>query len=115
MNKIFLKKIKQTLLEQRAELSGKMMPDRDVDTDGDEMDNIQGNLIIEMNTHFSTRIVDRLAKIADALKAIKEDTYGICQDCEEEIPEKRLIYDPCFETCVSCAEDREFGAKQRKI
>lgn len=114
MNKSFLQKMKTLLLEQKNELLKRSGQDADVDTEGDETDEIQANQLIEMNNQLNSRNNTKLLQIEAALKRIDDKTYGICQDCEEAIPEKRLMMNPYFQTCVSCAEEREAEEKQRK-
>jgi DnaK suppressor protein len=114
LTKKFLKQTKEKLLLERDELLEKSTKRPDIDTDGDETDEIQGNLLIDLHNQLTTRNHSKLFQIADALKRIDDKTYGICQDCEENIPEKRLSANPYFLTCVSCAEERETEEKQRK-
>lgn len=114
LKKAFLKKTKEKLLSERDELSEKSIRRPDIDTDGDETDEIQGNMLIDLHNQLTTRNHAKLTQISDALKRIDDKTYGICQDCEEAIPEKRLELNPYFLTCVSCAEERETEDKQRK-
>lgn len=114
MNKTFLKKIKALLLEQQEEVVKTAAQDLVVDNDGDETDEIQANQLIEMNKQLIGRSATKMAQISAALKRIDEGTYGLCQDCEDPIPEKRLLSNPHFQTCVTCAEEREAEEKQRK-
>lgn len=117
MNKAFLEKIKLTLLAQRQEILNKSNKDPSmnaVDVDGDETDEIQGNMLLEVSKQLVTRDVAKLNSIESALERIENKTYGICDDCGEDIVEKRLLHNPHFLTCVSCAEDREIEEKQRK-
>lgn len=115
MNKTFLQKMKKLLLAEKQELL-KRSSDQEaiVDTEGDETDEIQGNILIELNNQLTTRNNAKLNQIETALKRIDDKTYGICQDCEDPIPEKRLLMNPYFQICVSCAEEREAEEKQRK-
>lgn len=114
LSKSFLKKVKEQLLLERDELTGKSARPPDIDTDGDETDEVQGNLLIELENQLTSRNNQKINQINDALKRLSEKTYGYCQDCEEEIPEKRLNLNPYFVVCVSCAEEREAEIKQRK-
>lgn len=45
--------------------------------------------------------------IDEALRKIQEGTYGTCEDCGEEISEKRLSVMPTATLCISCKESRE--------
>lgn len=110
-----LKKIIDGLLKQKQELLEiQKTSNNEIDTEGDETDSIQANLLIDLNNQLNTRNAAKLAQINSALKRIEDNVYGICEECEEQIPEKRLLINPYFQTCVSCAEDREAEEKQRK-
>ena len=113
-SKTFLKKIKEQLLREREELSERPLQRADIDTDGDETDEVQGNMLIELENAFNSRKSKKLSQINDALQKITDKSYGVCQDCEEDIPEKRLSLNPYFTICVACAEEREAETKQRK-
>lgn len=45
-----------------------------------------------------------LARIDAALSRIKDDDYGYCLNCGEEIAEKRLDIDPAATHCIKCAK-----------
>lgn len=113
--KVFLKKMKEILLAQKKEITLSNYQPRDIDTDGDETDSIQANMIIELGNQLNTRNSSKLLKINGALKRIDDQTYGICEECEEQIPEKRLLANPYFLSCVMCAEEREAEAKRRRF
>lgn len=113
-SKTFLKKIKDKLQQERQDIIDRAKQRPDIDTDGDETDEIQGNILIEMQNHLNTRDQTKLHQISEALNKIEENNYGICQECEEDIPEKRLLANPYFTLCVACAEEREAESKQRK-
>jgi len=114
MNKTFLRKIMDLLLDQKSEILKQAAREVDIDTEGDEIDEIQGNMLIEMTNQLNTRNTAKLSQIEAALKRVEDGTYGKCQDCEEAIAEKRLLHNPHFQTCVVCAEEREREEKQRK-
>lgn len=67
---------------------------------GDTADNLE-----ELGTNVA--IVEDLERkerdIVDALDKIDEGTYGICEECGEEIPVERLEVEPTARTCVACA------------
>jgi DnaK suppressor protein len=46
-------------------------------------------------------------KIDNALKKIADGSFGNCEECGEEIAEKRLLINPGFITCIGCAEKLE--------
>lgn len=106
MKKRFLTKMKETLLSQKQSLLEKQT-DMHVDVDGDETDEIQGNMLLEISNQLNSRDLSKLSQIEDALRKIADNHYGICEDCGEDIPEGRLLINPYFLTCVFCAEGRE--------
>jgi DnaK suppressor protein len=48
-----------------------------------------------------------LDEIEEALDRISEGQYGICEDCGDDIPERRLKALPWARLCVPCAERRQ--------
>jgi DnaK suppressor protein len=115
LSKIRLSKMKEILLLQKQDiLAQAQRQEKEIDMEGDETDLIQAKMLLEMNARLNTRAADKLKQIENALAKIEDKSYGLCQDCGEDIPEKRLIINPHFQTCVSCAEDRELEQKQRK-
>ena len=50
-----------------------------------------------------------LQQIRNALKRIESEEYGICVDCGEPIPLKRLEALPFSERCVACQERDDAG------
>lgn len=59
----------------------------------------------------SSQLVDmeskELADIDRALKRLKEQTYGVCEDCEKNIPLTRLIVLPYANLCIHCQRAAE--------
>ena len=48
-----------------------------------------------------------LKDVEECLRKVNEGTYGICEDCGEEISEKRLRVIPTASLCIDCKEQRE--------
>jgi len=71
---------------------------------------------IESDRSFELRIRDRerklIKKIKTALERIDEGTYGICEECGEEIGIKRLEARPVTTMCIECKSKQE---KEEKI
>lgn len=111
LKKTFLKKIKDILLFQKQSLYESLQRKEDVDVDGDEVDEIQGAMILELHSKISSRNKQRLLQINSALKKIEDKSYGICNDCGDEISEKRLLLNPHFTICIACAEEQESERK----
>lgn len=103
------------LIAEKTTLLQKPAVDMNVDTDGDEIDEIQGKQLMDLTSKLNSRNLAKLKQIELALKRIDNKTYGYCEDCNELIIEKRLLHNPHFQTCVECAEEREIEEKQRKL
>jgi len=113
MNARTLEKFKKILLSERVRITKSMTKEIEVDFDGDEIDEIQGNLIASLQAQLSARAKGKLSQIELALGKINSKSFGICDDCSEHIPEKRLMFNPYCSTCVDCAEDREIETKRK--
>ena len=50
---------------------------------------------------------DILRLIAEAQEKIEQGTFGICTDCDQEIPPKRLKAVPWAKFCIQCQENFE--------
>ncbi len=48
-----------------------------------------------------------LEKIDKALERITDGTFGVCEQCEEEISVKRLEARPVTTLCIRCKEEQE--------
>ena len=71
----------------------------------------------ESERDFTLRIREiengRIDQIKEALDRIEDGTYGICEECEEEIPEKRLRAMPTATLCIECKKREETEEKIR--
>ncbi len=114
MKKDFIEKQKEKLLQQRNDLLtaiagrnadvAKMMegsdPGDEVDTASDTIDGYLMNQLGEQDSR-------RLNMINNALERIAQGHYGICLNCGENIPEKRLEALPFAMLCMECQEKLE--------
>ena len=84
--------------------------------------NDQASMEVERN--FELRIRDRerrlILKMKEAIQRIDNGTFGICDDCGEEISEKRLIARPVTTQCIDCKTreekiERLSGKKDRRV
>jgi len=48
-----------------------------------------------------------IVKIREALDRIDQGTYGICEECGEEISERRLMARPVTTLCIDCKTRQE--------
>jgi DnaK suppressor protein len=74
---------------------------------------------LESDRNFLLRIRDRerklINKIREALARIEDGTYGICEECGEEIGEKRLEARPVTTLCFECKKRQEAMEKARGL
>ncbi|MGZ3693028.1 MAG: TraR/DksA family transcriptional regulator [Bdellovibrionota bacterium] len=54
-----------------------------------------------------------LAAIDEALQRMEEGTYGLCEECEDEIGSRRLEIYPTARLCITHQEEQE--EKQKKF
>lgn len=73
---------------------------------------------METDRNFLLRIRDRerklISKIDRALEKIEEGTFGLCEECGEEIEFKRLDARPVAALCVACKTLQEEEEKLQK-
>ena len=109
MEKEFVEKMKEKLLEQRNTILTSLAAQNEdlkkivetTDT-GDVIDVasdvIDGKMLESLNQQDS----NRLQMINNALDRIKQDKYGLCLRCGKEIPKDRLEAIPYAFMCIEC-------------
>ena len=97
-------RLNELLMEANRTLGG--MSERD-----DRLPDPSDRATLESETSFTLRIRDRerqlIGKIKDALSRIEDGTYGICEECDEEISESRLRARPVTTQCIDCKTKEE--------
>lgn len=78
-----------------------------VDTAIDEADWAAVDISEDINLKRLAAHKQLLVDIEECLRKIKEGTYGVCEDCGEEISGKRLNVIPTASLCIDCKEIRE--------
>ena len=120
MRKAFLKKMREKLLEMRAQLLRNVQSDlhegreQTKDEGMDTYDIASDARDREISLILNDRDRDKALAIDDALARIDEGSYGVCESCESDIAEARLEALPFTRLCVSCQADREKEAKSMK-
>ena len=113
VNKATLKKFKTLLTDKRDEILKKakqtLEQDMALDTDDlpDEMDLASSEYLQSFTFRLRGREKSFLDKIEKALKKIDDGTFGVCEECGEEISVKRLEARPETTLCIRCKEDQE--------
>ena len=60
----------------------------------------------QMSLHSKKQTDLALEQVKQAYERLKEETYGYCVLCEEEIGKKRLQAKPETPLCIECQEDK---------
>ena len=114
MEKAFVEKMKEKLIEQKNTILGSLAAQNEDykkivegGESGDEVDVasdvVDGRLLESLGAQDS----NRLQMINNALDRIKQGTYGRCLVCKEEIPEERLEANPYAFMCINCQSRNE--------
>jgi len=83
---------------------------------GDIYDQASSERDRELGLLLNDRERDKLRQIDEALLRIADGEYGICEECEEEIPLGRLKVMPFARFCVRCQSDMEkLQAQTRRV
>jgi DnaK suppressor protein len=113
MNKAQLKRFRALLEEKREELvrKAKQTLDEDMTLDvsdlPDEMDLASSEYLQSFTFRLRGREKSFLDKINKAIAKIDDGSFGVCEECGEEISVKRLEARPETNLCIRCKEDQE--------
>lgn len=102
-------KAKNKLESMRAELASELRQRSGiaVEQTADPMDQLLSIIGREYRLAFLQRSAECYRAITRALKRIEEGGYGVCLECEQKIPPKRLEAIPWAVYCVACQEKLE--------
>ena len=108
MKKEKIEYYKQKLLEWKASLEKEAAKTLDLERRNQWLDSgdFGDQASAETDHNIMLRIREReknlIAKIDKALEKIEDDTFGICEECEGKIAEKRLDARPVATLCIDC-------------
>lgn len=74
---------------------------------GDTGDESIANALSDFNVARLDRQVQGIRDIEAALRRVKDDVYGVCIDCGDDIGFTRLQAYPTAKRCIICQEKRE--------
>ena len=63
----------------------------------------------EKGFHFMNRETDYYKFLIKALERIKDGSFGVCNICEELIPDERMMEVPNATKCVQCKESEKLN------
>jgi DnaK suppressor protein len=114
MNLQQLKHYETVLKSVRAEVENglRRRDDIHIEREADIFDELQNATHRDLVVAELNRRNDQLREIEAATARIAEGTYGQCDDCEEDIPLKRLNAIPWAVYCVKCQDRRDRNAEQ---
>jgi DnaK suppressor protein len=73
----------------------------------------------ESERNFMLRIREReqklIHKLQEALDRLENDSFGICEECEEEISEARMMARPVTTLCIECKRRQEVSERVRGL
>ncbi len=102
----------KAILEEAEKTVKGMTNDRDSFPDPTDRANL------ETDRNFLLRIRDRerklIGKIKEALARIDDGTFGICEECGDDISEERLKARPMTTLCIDCKTKAEEEEKQKE-
>lgn len=98
---------KETLTEISKTLKNGVDTNLATDPSGDIYDQASSERDRELGLLLGDREREKLHAIDEALLRIEENEYGICEECDEEIPLGRLKAMPFTRHCVKCKSDLE--------
>ena len=113
MNQKDLKRFKKMLEESKKQLlqSARKTLTEEATFDTDDLPDEIDLASSEYQQSMVFRLRDRekylLEKIDKALERIADGTFGLCEQCEEEISVKRLEARPVTTLCIRCKEEQE--------
>jgi DnaK suppressor protein len=110
--KILTNQLKELLIHVGDAVSGMTIPKENLPDPADRA-------TIDSDRNFMLLISDRerqlAVKINKALLRIENGTFGICDNCEEEIPFKRLEARPVTTLCIDCKTKEEIYENARGV
>jgi DnaK suppressor protein len=110
-NKTDLERIKQELTIRKIELERELQSlssEQMVDEGSkDESDQVVSITMETLRNSLQDTQYQEYSNILAAIEAINKGTYGICQECGQQISENRLKYNPNARRCLPCQEKAE--------
>lgn len=107
----FIETMKNNLIQRRSEMAGRLSnQSQEKVSDGQVQDSGDEALSLSMEKLQNTlqqSEMDEIRLIDDALERINRGDYGVCMECGNPIPEKRLETFPYAARCVACQEKLE--------
>jgi DnaK suppressor protein len=108
--KLLNEKLEELLQEANKTVSG-------MSNQEENMPDPSDRATLESDRNFTLRIRDRerklIGKIREALERIENGSYGICEECGNDISKERLEVRPVTTLCIECKKRQENEEKAR--
>lgn len=115
------KRLKKTLLDMKKKMWSDLREElfrklgKEYNTQFDNPRDIEEMALIDIIEDTGLAIADvrreELERMDESLRKIDDGTYGVCEDCAEEIEEERLKVMPFANRCVKCKSNTETTKK----
>lgn len=99
-----LLELRRQLQDRRADLESERSAELERDRPIDYLDSASRDESLGLLDSIGVAETRMLREIDEALNRIYEGTYGICEECGEEIDPRRLEVMPYARLCVACRE-----------
>lgn len=117
-----LRKIRDRLEERRIRLVGELAQGKLDESELDRVDSQAEMVDVAQSLEHQSRSsslkeqeLRELQAVDRALRKLSIRQYGVCEDCEEEIPDKRLLAVPETSFCARCQTVRERESSRIRI
>ncbi len=114
MDKAKIAALEKNLLDERERLlaeAGKTLSGLHENISPDELADFTDKSSMEQDRNFLLRMKERerglLLKIERTLEKIKDNSFGICEECGCEISDKRMEARPVVTLCIDCKTEQE--------
>lgn len=101
-----LQKRRDELLDSESTMGLEKMTETEL-ARGDQLDIAGTASEHEMSMTMRRRTTEELRQINEAIEKLHSGSYGICENCEENIESKRLRARPFVQHCLECQEEME--------
>jgi len=110
--KLLTRRLEQLLMEaERAKNTVKVAEETPSDPMDQASDNVERDFMLRLRDRESKLI----AKIKEALERIEDGTFGICEECGQQISVKRLRARPMATLCIDCKHEQEALEKREEL
>jgi DnaK suppressor protein len=106
--------LQRNLVVKLADVRGTNGCDRSCPDTLDGAEACESDLQQDVNISLTEITAQALRRVDEALARLASGAYGLCRECNAEIPTKRLTALPFAVRCRECEELREIGARQSR-